>query len=137
MSYKFSKTSQDRLDTCHFSLRLLMNLALSRSPVDFGIAEGHRSLEMQKQLFDEGKSKIDGIKKKGKHNLNPSQAVDIYAWVSRKASWDPKTLCIIAGVIYCCAKELGIRIRWGGNWDMDGEIITDQGFVDLPHIELL
>lgn len=33
--------------------------------------------------------------------------------------------------------KLGIDIRWGGNWDMDGEPVTDQNFQDLVHFELV
>jgi hypothetical protein len=32
---------------------------------------------------------------------------------------------------------VGVMIRWGGNWDMDGEPITDQDFQDLVHFELI
>lgn len=34
------------------------------------------------------------------------------------------------------AEEIGVDIRWGGDWDSDGDIL-DHSFVDLPHIELL
>ncbi len=27
-------------------------------------------------------------------------------------------------------------LRWGGNWNMDAEILTDQGFDDYPHVEI-
>jgi len=32
-------------------------------------------------------------------------------------------------------KMLEVDLRWGGNWDMDGEPITDQDFQDLVHFE--
>ncbi|GAF68680.1 unnamed protein product, partial [marine sediment metagenome] len=120
----------------------------TRTPVDFGISEGHRSLERQKELYDQGKSKIDGINKKGKHNYSPSLAIDLYAYhpdieVRKKLAYDVPTLCIIAGVIISCADELKAKgdikhsIRWGGNWDNDGVILYDQSFDDLPHFELV
>ena len=137
MSYKFGKTSLERLSTCDDRLQNLFMIAISRSPVDFGIAEGHRTIARQKKLYDEGKSKIDGVTRKGKHNYSPSRAVDVYAWVNGKASWDKKHLILIAGVVLACAKEARIDIRWGGNWDGDGEIISDQNFIDLPHYELI
>jgi peptidoglycan L-alanyl-D-glutamate endopeptidase CwlK len=31
---------------------------------------------------------------------------------------------------------LGVKLRWGGNWDRDGEPVTDQDFQDLVHFEL-
>jgi peptidoglycan LD-endopeptidase CwlK len=34
------------------------------------------------------------------------------------------------------AKELGIKVRWGNDWDMDGDL-NDQKFIDSPHFELV
>ena len=140
--YQFSKTSEQRLKTCHQDLQNVMNLALKRSNVDFGITSGYRSIEEQQKLYNQGRTtkgnivtNVDGINKKSKHNYNPSKAVDIYAWIG-KASWDQKHLCYLAGIIMTCAKELNVNLRWGGNWDGDGIIISDQNFQDLPHFEL-
>lgn len=135
--YQFGTTSKNRLNTCHDDLIKVLTAAIALSPIDFGIAEGHRSLDRQKQLFGEGKSRIDGITKKGKHNYSPSLAVDVYAFVNGKASWNEKELCLIAGVILSVAANYGIKLRWGGNWDGDGQIISDQNFIDLPHFELI
>jgi len=139
----FSNTSKKRLATCHKDLQLIMNTAIQFSSIDFGIAEGHRSVELQQKYFKEGKSKIDGINKKGKHNYNPSLAVDIYLWINNKASWDKETLSYVMGFIQGIAEmllwqdKITHRLRWGGNWDMDGEILIDQSFDDRPHIELI
>lgn len=143
MSYAFGKTSTERLDTCHHELKLIMKESLIVSVVDFGIAEGHRPTERQQLFFKQGLSKIDGINVKGKHNYKPSRAVDVYAYVNGKASWAEKDLCYLAGVITATAERLRregkiqSKIRWGGNWDSDGVIITDQSFIDLPHYELV
>lgn len=135
--YQFGTTSKERLATCHEDLQKVFEAAIALSPVDFGIACGHRSIDDQKKAFDEGKSKIDGVNKKGKHNYSPSLAVDVYAFVNGKASWDSNELCVIAGVVLAVAANYGIKLRWGGNWDMDGQIISDQNFIDLPHFELV
>ena len=47
MDFEFSKTSKKRLRTCHKDLQLIMECAIAFSKVDFGIAEGHRSIELQ------------------------------------------------------------------------------------------
>lgn len=140
--YQFGNTSLKRLSTCREEIQQVMKLAIQRSPVDFGIACGHRSIAEQQELYAQGRTKpgpivthVDGIKKKSQHNSNPSNAVDIYGWVNAKATWDEKTLLFLAGVIMASADELGIVMRWGGNWDSDGEIIADQNFLDLPHFE--
>jgi len=141
--YKFSNISLNRLRGCHPDLIKIMNLAISVTDVDFGIAEGQRSIEMQQKYFHEGKSKIDGINQKSKHNYNPSLAVDIYAYFDGKAQWDKEIISYLAGIIRACAEvlkrteEITHSIRWGGNWDMDGVILLDQSFDDRPHFELV
>lgn len=140
---KFSKTSVRRLSTCHDDLQLIMKTAISISDVDFGISEGYRDLVLQNKYFKEGKSQIDGYIKKGKHNFFPSLAVDIYLWINSKAQWDEEALSYVAGLIYGISGmllkqgKISHRIRWGGNWDMDGEILKDQSFDDRPHFELI
>ncbi len=147
MPFKFGNSSTTKLLTCHEDLQKVLHLAITRSRIDFGISEGHRSLARQNQLFDEGKSQIDGIKKKGKHNFDPSMAVDIYVYhpdleTRRKLVYDKASLCYIAGVIISCAEdlqekeEITHKVRWGGNWDKDAVILQDQNFDDLPHFEL-
>lgn len=141
--YKFGKTSKQRLSTCHPDLILIMEEALKLSFVDFGIAQGYRTIEEQQKFFKEGKSKIDGINKKSKHNYNPSMAVDIFAYYNGKAQWDVSHLSFLGGLITGVAMRLkqenkiSHTIRWGGNWDSDGIIISDQTFQDLPHFELI
>lgn len=142
MSFKLSNTSKRKLKTCHNDLQKIVVAAIAVSAIDFGVAEGHRSVIRQRKLYLDGKTKVDGINIKGKHNCSPSEAVDLYAFVNGKASWDREVLCYVAGVITAVAKqlkkqgEISHNIRWGGNWDGDGEILADQGFDDLPHFEL-
>ena len=154
--YKFSKTSKKRLGSCHHDIQFVMNMAIELSPMDFGIAEGHRSVEVQQEYYSRGRDEdgniinedevityIDGVTKKGKHNYKPSEAVDIYAWVNDKASWKAKDMIFLAGFISGIAEMLfkqGIissKFRWGGNWDQDGEILSDQDFDDMPHFEII
>jgi len=146
--YQFGKRSAEKLQTCHKDLQVIMNLSLSRSKIDFGISEGYRTTGRQKELFDQGKSKIDGINKLGKHNLSPSEAVDIYTYHSdkktrSKIAYDKSHLSYISGIIDSCVLELlekgdiTHKIRWGANWDSDGIIDFDQSFDDFPHFELL
>ena len=98
---------------------------------------------LQQFRFDQGKSKIDGVNKKGKHNYCPSRAVDIYAYYDGKAQYDITHMSYLAGVIIGVAKilyddgEIDHEIRWGGNWDSDGKILIDQSFDDTPHFELI
>lgn len=141
--YKFGNTSKSRLQTCHKDIQLIMNEAIKITNVDFGIAEGHRSIEKQQQYFKEGKSKIDGVNKKGKHNYTPSLAVDIYPYFDNGAKWDNEHLSYLSGIIHAVSEmlftdgKISHKVRWGGNWDMDGVILIDQSFDDRPHFELV
>ena len=42
----------------------------------------------------------------------------------------------MGGMLRGIAKQLNTNIRWGGDWDNDGEI-ADNSFDDLVHVELL
>ena len=133
---------------CHEDLHKIVFLAILRSKVDFGITKGYRYIERQKILYHEGKSKIDGVKKRSKHNQMPSMALDIYCYhpdiqLRQKIIYSKSHLAYIAGIIDSCAMELfdkgeiTHKIRWGGNWDGDGVIDFDQSFDDFPHFELI
>jgi peptidoglycan L-alanyl-D-glutamate endopeptidase CwlK len=138
----FGKKSLEKLATCHPDLQKIMTRAINTTDVDFGISEGYRPLYRQKQLYEAGLSKIDGIKNKGMHNYEPSFAVDIYAYYDGKAKYNSHHLCYLAGFIMKIASELleageiTHGLRWGGNWDGDGKILLDQSFDDMPHFEL-
>lgn len=148
MRHKFGKRSQQKLQTCHPDLIKIMNLAISVSSVDFSITEGHRTVKRQSQLFDEGKSRIDGIVRKSKHNHKPSMAADIAIYHPAKY-WRQKIvyhqthLAYVGGVIQACAEILHANgdidhlIRWGANWNNDGVLLMDQSFQDMPHFELV
>lgn len=147
--YRFSETSAKRLATCHRDLQLIFEAAIETSKVDFGIASGHRSVAEQQDIYASGRTKpgpiltyVDGIEKKSKHNHSPSMAVDIYAYYNGKAQWDKEHLIYLGGHIMATAAMLRAagtirsKLRWGGNWDGDGIVISDQNFMDLPHFDI-
>jgi peptidoglycan L-alanyl-D-glutamate endopeptidase CwlK len=131
---KFSLKSEDRLSTCHPLLQELFQEVIKTD--DCAIIEGHRNRRRQDQLFRQGKS----TKKwpNGKHNTVPSQAVDVAPWFPKKRiPWDePENFYYFAGKVKAKARELGIQIRWGGDWNSNNDV-TDQTLHDLPHFELL
>lgn len=150
-NHRFGKRSTDNLHTCHKDLQLIMHESLKVSQVDFGISEGHRPTEKQIYLYESGRTrpgpiltKVDGLTKKSKHQSSPSPAADIYAYIPGKRSlaYNKTYLSYIGGVITSVAERLYQEgrithiIRWGYNWDNDGEIGTDQTFQDMPHYEL-
>lgn len=146
--YKFGSNSSKQLQTCHPDLQLIFEMAIKMTKIDFSIIEGHRSVERQVQLYEESKTKKDGIIRKSKHNYLPSKAVDIaiyhgHKYWRDKIIYDTKHLSYVAGIIMSCADILHANgdiehlIRWGGNWDNDGVLMLDQSFQDLPHFELI
>jgi peptidoglycan L-alanyl-D-glutamate endopeptidase CwlK len=95
--------------------------AIKESPLDFSISEGLRTKERQKELFDAGKSQTMN----SRHITG--KAVDIAVLVDGKVTWDFPHYQTVADHIKKVAKELGIDIVWGGDW---------QSFKDGPHFEL-
>jgi peptidoglycan LD-endopeptidase CwlK len=130
---KFSQRSLDQLDTIHPTLREILEEAIKVS--DFIVLEGHRGEEAQNKAFREGRSKIQWPK--GNHNKSPSTAADIAPvpidWDSKHAG---KKFAFLAGIVTGVAATKGVKIRWGGDWDGDGQM-NDQSFHDLPHVELV
>lgn len=135
MRYKFGKTSVINLFTLNFELQKVMQAALNTGIMDFSIIEGHRNKVVQDKYYIDCKSKVKWPN--GKHNKIPSEAVDIVPFINGVPSWNKLHCCVLAGIILACAAELEIKLRWGGNWDMDGEPITDQDFQDLVHFEII
>tara|TARA_E500000318_G_scaffold105243_1_gene111966 strand:- start:523 stop:915 length:393 start_codon:yes stop_codon:yes gene_type:complete len=100
--------------------------------MDVTIIEGLRSAETQNEYYLDKKSKLDGYKKKSKHQTG--RAVDLAPY---PVDWkNTNRFYYMGGMIQGIAKEKNIKIRWGGDWDRDGET-KDQTFMDLVHIEVL
>jgi len=71
---KFGKRSKRNLETCHRDLRIICNEAIKY--FDFSVIYGIRSEEEQFKLFNEGKSQLDGIHKKSKHQGRKCEKLD-------------------------------------------------------------
>lgn len=127
---KFSKRSRERLESCHADLIALCERVLE--VYDFSVLEGHRSGERQDELFRQGKSKVKAGE--SKHNFTPSLAVDIAPY---PIDWtDSNRFYLLAGMMFQAAHELGVKLRWGGDWNRNWDH-KDQAFMDLPHFELV
>lgn len=127
MSFKLGKNSIKNLTGIDGRLIEIADLAIKLSNIDFGIPStgGLRSTEDQAKLFTEGKSKCDGRTNKSYHQSG--KAVDLYAYVDGKASWDKLHLALCAAAMLQAAAQLGYPLRWGGNW---------KSWQDMPHFEL-
>lgn len=122
MAYTLSENSLNKLKGIDSRLIKLVTTAILTSPIDFTVLEGLRSQQRQIDLFKNGHSQRDGIKKRSEHQLG--MAVDLSPY---PIDWnDKKRFKILSNHIKATAKKLGIKIVWGGDWKM----------VDCPHYEL-
>jgi len=138
---RFSKRSLSKLRTCHKDIVAVMQEAIL--VVDFSVVFGHRGEEEQNKAFAGNFSTKDWPN--SKHNKVPSRAIDVLpypsGWPQEKDSSNDRQHKIahfyyLAGIIMVIASDLGIKLRWGGDWDMDKDFM-DQTFDDLAHFELI
>ena len=126
---KFGKRSRERLNTCNKKLQKVFNEVIKH--VDCSVLEGHRGKDRQNKLFEENKTKVKYPN--GRHNSYPSNAVDVTPY---PVDWkDRERQTLFAGFVIGTAKQMGINIRWGGDWDQDFEV-ADNRFDDFPHFEI-
>jgi hypothetical protein len=126
----FSRRSLDRLNTCDARLRVIFNQVIKH--FDCTVLEGHRGEEAQNEAFRQGHSQLQWPD--GKHNAWPSQAVDVAPY---PIDWeDRERFTYFAGFVMGIAISQGIKIRWGGDWNMDMDL-KDNRFDDLVHFELI
>lgn len=127
-----------RLATCHPDLRRLLE-EVART-VNFTVLDGHRDEIDQNRAVAEGRSKTPWPH--SKHNTYPSLAVDVWPYYPGTGlNWrDIPAGARLMGYIEATADRLGIKIRFGMDWDMDWRSANfDPGetFYDGPHVELV
>jgi peptidoglycan L-alanyl-D-glutamate endopeptidase CwlK len=125
--FNFSNKSLARMSGVNYQIIEVAKLALAISSIDFGIPRhgGLRTAEEQQQLFNDKSSQLDGTIKKSYHQSG--MALDVFAYVDGKASWDECHLTIIAAAMLEAANRLSVNMRWGGHWT---------NFRDMPHFEV-
>tara|TARA_R110000823_G_scaffold246675_4_gene370593 strand:+ start:343 stop:735 length:393 start_codon:yes stop_codon:yes gene_type:complete len=127
---RFGKRSKERLKGVDTKLVNVLNELIKI--MDVTIIEGVRSEAKQKEYFAKGKSKIDGVTKLGQHQKG--KAVDLAPY---PIDWnDRDRFHYMGGMVRGIAKQLNLKVRWGGDWDSDGQVY-DNTFDDLVHIEVL
>lgn len=124
---KFSKTSEERLKTCHPDIVAVCRELIKQ--YDFSILCGRRNKEEQELAFMNGNSKLQYPN--SKHNAIPSVAIDI---VPYPINWDDlsrfQEMWIRFDTLAKYFKECGkitSDFEWGGNW---------KTLKDYPHIEI-
>ena len=127
MGFELGKNSINNMTGIDDRLIDIAELAITLSPIDFGIPSsgGLRSTEDQAALYTSGKSKCDGRTNKSYHQTG--KAIDVYGYVDGKASWDILHLTTIATAMLQASAQLGYELKWGGLW---------KSWQDMPHFEL-
>ena len=144
---RYSTASNSRLDSCDVRLQELFRSIVP--DFDNTIIYGHRPPELQFELYRRGRVLVnglwvvdnpkeivtykDGINDLSKHNFLPALAVDA---VPYPIDWpDTDRMYYFAGVVMERARQMGIPLRWGGDWNRNTQV-KDEGFVDLNHFEI-
>jgi len=128
---KLGKRSRSRLKGVDSRLVNVLNEVCKY--FDITVIEGLRSQERQNELVAQGKSKT----KFGKHVQG--KAVDIAPYpIDWKARDD---FHYLGGFVLGIASQMGINIRWGGDWSdsslsQNRRTTKDNNFDDLVHFEI-
>ena len=126
---RFSTKSKSKLHSCDERLINLFNKVVKH--FDCMVLEGQRGEEKQNAAYDKGNSKVRYPN--GKHNQSPSVAVDVAPY---PIDWaDRDRFHYFGGYVLGVAKQMGLNIRWGGDWNQDTQT-KDNKFDDLVHFEI-
>lgn len=99
------------------------------------VLSGYRSHDEQETLYRAGRSQKRG----GQSAHNKGFAIDIihttFAYKLPREGW-----VLLKQMGFEVAKSMGIKLRWGGDWDGDGTPVyedPDENFWDAAHFEVL
>lgn len=127
MSYYLGKRSLLNLEGVHPDMVRVVKRAITLTQNDFGVTEGLRLVERQRELFDSGKSttmKSNHLKQDDGY----SHAVDLYCRDNNGAvTWSHAWFRLVIQAMFTAAIIEGVPIKAGGLW---------RTFQDSPHFEL-
>jgi len=155
MTYRLGNASLKELEGVHPSLVAVVKRAIMLTTQDFSVHDGLRTLAEQQKLVAAGASKTMN----SMHRTQPDgfgHAVDLVPYINGKLRWEWPAIYPIATAVRIAAQELGVDIRWGGNWGSLNAIPADpaamkravdaytlarkklgkSAFLDGPHYEL-
>ena len=130
--------------------------AIKVTKIDFGVIEGLRTEEKQKQLVESGASQTMKSKHLVQDSTGYSHAVDLMAYVGGQGVWELNVYDDLADAMKAAAIEHQVKVRWGAAWHIDDirewsgtmeeammayvDLRRSQGrrpFIDGPHFELM
>lgn len=151
-AFKLSARSLRALEGVDERLVRVVKRAIEITSVDFMVVEGVRTREQCAINYGKGRTSSECVAKgvaasyarptlaKVTWLSNPyaSKHVTGHAVDLLPAPYDWKNLAnfdAVAKAMLYAAKELGVSIRWGADWDGDGKP-RERGESDSPHFEL-
>ena len=152
MAFNLSQKSLDRMNGVDERLQRVVKLAIQLSKQDFMVLEGVRSREQCMVNYGKGRTIAQCVAKDvPAQYANPKvakvtwlnnpfsskhcygKAVDL---VPYPIDWNtPSKFDEIAKAMFQAAKQLGVSIRWGADWNSNGRP-REKGETDSPHFEI-
>ena len=148
--FQLSRRSLDRLQGVDERMVAVVKYAITSTKTDFGVIQGMRTIEQQKELVAKGASQT--MKSKHLDGL----AVDLMAYINGRGSWELNLYDDLADAMAEGANAVGVKVRWGAAWHIDDigswegtaedamnayiDLRRSQGrrpFIDGPHFELM
>lgn len=147
--------SRKNLENVHPQLVRVVHRAAELCPIEFKVIEGVRTPTRQAQLYGQGRT-AEQLRAKGlpgslarptmpkvtwtlssRHFIDPKigagRAVDV---LPAPFDWrDTAPFDAVAKAMFAAADEIGVKIRWGADWDRDGNA-RERGESDSPHFEI-
>jgi peptidoglycan L-alanyl-D-glutamate endopeptidase CwlK len=153
--FSLGTKSISRLEGVHPDLIRLVKRAIELTTQDFMVLEGVRTEQRQRELYAQGRSAAKLIAA----GVNPALSkpkMQVVTWTLKSNHFvqndgfghavdlvpypvDWNTLSkfdAIADAMMQAADELGVKVRHGADWDMDGKR-REKGESDNPHFELV
>lgn len=129
----FGVDSKRQLLSCHPDLQRVFNEVVKYR--DCKVLQGARTVEEELQHIADGTSKLKDPKN-SKHVIHAGRpladAVDVAPY---PVDWnDHPRFYFFAGFVMGIAQSLGVKLRFGGDWDSDGDV-AEEAFKDLVHFE--
>ena len=148
--FQLSRRSLDRLQGVDERMVAVVKYAITSTKTDFGVIQGMRTIEQQKELVAKGASQT--MKSKHLDGL----AVDLMAYINGRGSWELNLYDDLADAMKEGANAVNVKVRWGAAWHIDDigswdgtmedamnayiDLRRSQGrrqFIDGPHFELM
>jgi len=150
--FVLSKLSLGRLNGVDANLVKVVQRAIEITPQDFMVVEGVRTKEQCYINYGKGRTvaqctakgvpaqyaqpklaKVTWLNNPLSSKHVTGKAVDL---VPYPVDWNDLTkFDQVAKAMFAAADELGVSIRWGADWDNDGNY-REKGEYDSPHFEL-